>query len=290
MNKEIKHTDHVHFSEKTESMIGRRQIKWNKSKEQIWMELQNRMETEPVARSISLDRPWLRVAIAAGIALLMGISAFIGFYAKTVNVPAGQHAEINFPDNSRASLNAQSTISYKPFLWKISRTVKFEGEAFFEVTKGKEFEVVSEKGKTVVLGTTFNIYSRNSDYQVTCLSGKVIVVEPGGSRGVTLDPGQQAALSYDGRLAIQSGIDTDRIVSWLDNKLSFTSAPLRKVFEEIGRQYGVVITITENLEKTYTGTFVKDSSVENVLNLVCRPFNLNFTPRSDYEYTITRNK
>ena len=109
MNKEIKHTDHDHFSEETESMIGRRQIKWHKSKEQIWMEMEKRMETEPVARTISLNRPWLRVAIAAGIALLMGISAFIGFYAKTVNVPAGQHSEIYLPDNSKASLNAQST-------------------------------------------------------------------------------------------------------------------------------------------------------------------------------------
>ena len=290
MNKEIKHTDHDHFSEETESMIGRRQIKWDKSKEQIWMELEKRMETEPVARTISLNRPWLRVAIAAGIALLMGISAFIGFYTKTVNVPAGQHTEIYLPDNSRASLNAQSTISYKPFLWKLSRTVKFEGEAFFDVTKGKEFEVVSDKGKTVVLGTTFNIYSRNSDYQVTCISGKVKVMKPGISQSVTLGPGQQAALSPDGTLAIQSGIDTDRIVSWLNNKLSFTSVPLRKVFEEIGRQYGVIINIPEDLENTYTGTFVKDSSVENVLNLVCRPFNLNFTPKSDNEYSITRNK
>lgn len=271
-------------------MIGRRQIRWDKSKEQIWMELEKRMETEHVAGTISLNRPWLRVAIAAGIALLMGISAFIGFYAKTVNVPAGQHAEIYLPDNSRASINAQSTVSYKPLLWKLSRTVKFEGEAFFDVTKGKEFEVVSEKGKTVVLGTTFNIYSRNSDYQVTCISGKVKVVELSGSQNVTLGPGQQASLSTDGTLAIQSGIDTDRIVSWLDNKLSFTSVPLRKVFEEIGRQYGVIISIPEDLENTYTGTFVKDSSVENVLNLVCRPFNLNFTPKSDNEYSITRNK
>jgi ferric-dicitrate binding protein FerR (iron transport regulator) len=187
-------------------------------------------------------------------------------------------------------MNAQSMISYKPLLWKLSRTVKFEGEAFFDVTKGKKFGVVSEKGKTVVLGTTFNVYTRSSEYQVTCISGKVKVTEPVGNRTVTLGPGEQAELINDGTLAIQSGIDTDRIISWLNNRLSFTSAPLRKVFEEIGRQYGVVISIPEDLENTYTGTFVKDSSIENVLNLVCRPFNLYFTPESDNEYSITRNK
>ena len=282
--------DKDHFSEETESMLGRRQIKWDKSKEQIWMELEKRMETEPVAGIISLNRPWLRLAIAAGLGLLLGISAFIGFYAKTVSVPAGQHSEIYLPDNSRASLNAQSTISYKPLLWKFSRTVKFEGEAYFEVTEGKKFEVVSDKGKTIVLGTTFNIYSRNSDYEVTCISGKVKVSEIKGTGEVILNPGQQAVLSIEGTLAIESNADTEQALSWLNNKLSFTSVPLRDVFEEIGRQYGVIISIPEDLENTYTGTFVKDSSVENVLVLVCKPFNLNFTPKSGNEYSITRNK
>ena len=31
--------------------------------------------------------------------------------------------------------------------------------------------------KTVVLGTSFNIYSRNTNYQVTCVTGKVRVIE-----------------------------------------------------------------------------------------------------------------
>ncbi len=225
--------------------------------------------------------------MAAGLALLIGMSALIGFYTKTVNVPAGQHLEVYLPDNSNVMLNAQSTLSYKPLLWKISRTVKFEGEAWFDVVKGKQFEITSGKGKTIVLGTTFNIYSSDSDYQVTCISGKVKVLEISGTREATLDPGQQAAINADGDFAIQSDIDTELTISWLNNKFSFTSVPLVKVFEEIGRQYGVKISIPAGLERTYTGTFAKDSSVENVLNLVCRPFDLNFTRKSDNEYSIT---
>jgi ferric-dicitrate binding protein FerR (iron transport regulator) len=124
---------------------------------------------------------------------------------------------------------------------------------------------------------------------VTCITGKVKVVELTANSEVTLTPGQQAAFSDEGTLAVQSGIDTDLTLSWIDNKLSFTSVPLEKVFEEIGRQYGVIIRIPKGLENTYTGTFIKDNSVEKVLNLVCRPFELNFTRNSDNDYSITKN-
>jgi ferric-dicitrate binding protein FerR (iron transport regulator) len=290
MKKEEKHKEPDRFSEETEKMISGTQIHWKKSRDEVWMELEKKIAIAPSAGKIILFRPWLKIAIAAGIALMVGISALINFYTKTINVPMGQHAEIYFPDNSRINLNAQSTLSYKPLLWKFSRSVKFEGEAYFDVMKGKQFEVFSGKGKTIVLGTTFNIYSRNIDYQVTCISGKVKVSGISGSQDVILNPGQQALLNTEGTLVIQSEIDTDQTLSWLNNKLSFTSVPLKKVFEEIGRQYGVLINIPEDLEYTYTGTFMKEGSVENVLNLVCRPFDLEITRKADNEYIITGNK
>ena len=69
-----------------------------------------------------------------------------------------------------------------------SRKVSLEGEAFFEVNPGKKFEVVSKFGKTIVLGTSFNIYSRNSSYQVTCMTGKVKVIENTGRNEVSSAP------------------------------------------------------------------------------------------------------
>jgi len=247
------------------------------------------MESKPDAKTIRMYKPMLRIAVAAGIALLAGLSALVQFYTKTIEVPAGQHAEIYLPDNSMVKLNAHSELSYKPLLWKFSRSLKFEGEAFFDVMKGKQFEVISGKGKTVVLGTTFNIYSRNNDYQVTCISGKVKVVEKRGRQEAILNPGDQADLNEEGGLIVKIESDTEQILSWLDNKLSFTSAPLSKVLEEIGRQYNVLIDTRPEIDYIYTGTFSKESSVENVLNLVCRPFDLKITRKSDNEYTITGN-
>ena len=280
-----------HFPEKTEKLIADTKISWSKSKEEVWMQLEKKIETDvkPVRRIISINRPRITVAIAAGFTLLVGISALIALYTKTIVVPAGTHSEVYLPDKSLVKLNAQSTLKYKPIAWRFSRTVKFDGEAYFDVKKGKQFNVISEKGTTVVPGTTFNIYSRNDEYQVTCITGRVKVQNINGNQEIILAPGQQTILNTEGILTVGSDTDTEQILSWLNSKFSFTSASLVKVFEEIGRQYGVMIEIPSDLDNTYTGTFMKDSPVENVLNLVCRPFDLKTIRKSENKYVITRN-
>ena len=265
-------------------------IDWGKSKEQAWSELEKRMESVPIAKTRVMFSPWMKIAMAAMVALLIGFSAFMQLYTKTINVPAGQHTSIYLPDRSSVELNAQSTISYKPIIWKFSRNVRFEGEAFFKVQRGKRFEIISENGQTAVLGTSFNVYSRDKDYEVTCVTGNVKVTENTNNRAVVLNPGQKATLNPAGILIVQSGLNTEQALSWLDNKLNFTSVPLIKVFEEIGRQYGVRINIPENLDSVYTGTFLIDTPVEQTIDLVCKPFHLISTLKSKDEYIITRNE
>lgn len=264
-------------------------IDWGKSKEQIWLEMEKKMDAPEPAMIRVLIRPWMKVAMAAAFALLVGLSITMQLYRKTIEVPAGQHSSVLLPDRSQVRMNAQTTISFKPLLWIFSRKVSLEGEAFFEVNPGKKFEVTSAFGKTVVLGTSFNIYSRNSNYQVTCVTGKVRVIENKGNSEVEILPGQMAALNPQGTLDVQKDINTDQTIIWLENKLSFTSVPLQQVFEEIGRQYGVIIRVPGNLENTYTGAFRRNASVEQALNLVCKPFDLKFSLNDKDEYIITRN-
>ena len=265
-------------------------IDWEKSKEQVWLEMENKIKSAQPDRVRIMFSPWMKVAMAAVFALLVGFTVFIQLYTKTVIIPAAIHSVLYLPDGSTVQLNAQSTISYKPLLWKLSRNVKFEGEAFFEVQKGKKFQVLSDNGKTVVLGTSFNVYSRNEDYQVTCITGNVKVTETKNKRAVILHPDEKAILNEEGKLVVQSGSTTEQALSWMDNKLNFTSVPLRNVFEEIERQYDILINIPENLDSVYTGTFSIDIPVEQTLNLVCKPFNLSFTLKSKDEYIITRNE
>jgi transmembrane sensor len=265
-------------------------IDWGKSKEQVWLELEKRMDSSKPVKVKVMFIPWIKLATAAVFVLLIGFSVFMTLYTKTFVVPIAQHSVSYLPDGSSVHMNAQSSISYKPLLWIFSRNVRFEGEAFFEVQKGIKFQVVSDKGTTEVLGTSFDIYARDNDYNVTCITGNVKVTESKNNQAVILDPGQKATLNNAGKLIIQSGSDIEQVLSWMNNKLNFTSVPLTDVFKEIERQYGVVIIIPENLDKIYTGTFRIDSPLEQTLDLVCKPFNLSFTLKSKDEYIITRNE
>lgn len=275
------------LSEDPLELISTTRIDWGRSKQEIWAELEKKMEDVAPVKIRTMGSPWIRVAIAATIALLIGVTVFVQSYIKTIAIPAGLHGNVVLPDQSHVKLNAQTTLSYKPLIWQFARKVKLDGEAFFEVTPGKKFEVISDRGKTVVLGTSFNIFSRKDEYRVVCVTGKVKVIESKGNLEVIIKPGQQAALTDQGTLDVISDINTEQTTSWTENKMSFTSVPLNIVLEEIGRQYGIIIQIPEDINFTYTGTFMRNTSVDQTLDMVCKPFDLRFSRNSNNEYVIT---
>ncbi len=277
------------LKKETMRMISLTSIQWDKSKGQVWSELEQKMESMEAPIKTAYLRPRMGIAAAAVLILLVGISLFMQLYTKTINISPGQHSTIYLPDKSQVKINAQSTLSYKPMLWIFSRRVRFEGEAYFEVQKGKRFVVSSGIGRTTVLGTSFNIYSRNDQYQVTCISGTVKVAEKTYNSEVILNAGQKAELDLKGTLQVFSGINTEQTLSWLTNRFSFTSLPVKQVFEEVARQYNIRISIQDGIDKTYTGTFNKSKSPDTVLNLVCRPLNLTFIRKSQNEYFVSES-
>jgi ferric-dicitrate binding protein FerR (iron transport regulator) len=265
-------------------------ITWDRSKEEIWSEMEKKMDGSRSGNTRVIFAPWIKVSMAAALALLIGIAVVMQLYIKTMKVPAGIHSQVVLPDGSLVRLNAQTSISYKPLLWKFSRVVNLEGEAYFEVQRGKKFEVISDNGSTTVLGTSFNIYSRNGEYAVVCITGRVEVSNALHTREIVLQPKQKAILDKEGTLSVEAEMDTEQSLSWLNRKLSFTAQPLQKVFEEISRQYGITIHLPDDADFTYTGTFKRDIPLENALNLVCRPFGLTFKHNSNNEYYIIRNE
>lgn len=271
-------------------MISIARIDWDRSKEQIWAGLEKRLDTAKKSKVISLDVSRIGIAVAAVALILIGLAVFMQLYTVTINVPAGKHLSINLPDKSKVRLNSMSQMTYKPLVWKFSRKINFEGEAFFEVKAGKKFMVISAKGTTLVMGTSFNIFSRGSDYLVTCVTGKVKVIENQLKNEIILNPREKAELKPDGTFDVQSGINVEQSISWLEKRFSYTSAPLQLVFDEIGRQYGIVINYFGGNEYRYTGTFSRSSSLETTLNVVCKPFNLQFARKSENVYVVTEKK
>ena len=120
-------------------------------------------------------KSWL-LKIAAVLVLGIGITfAMRNFVSFTESALNGEKTSFVLPDNSEVVLNSGSEIQYKKWNWSTERKLKLDGEAFFKVAKGKTFEVETDLGKVTVLGTQFNVKSRNNRIDVICFEGKVKV-------------------------------------------------------------------------------------------------------------------
>ena len=267
-------------------------IKWKKSKEEIWNEtFENMVNSNSTnAKKTKVIHLVYKVSIAAVITLLIGVSSVMYFYTETILCPKGKHLSKLLPDNSEIKLNSGSQISYKPYIWWLKREVKLNGEAYFKVTKGTNFKVVSSKGITQVLGTSFNIFARNNKYKVTCITGKVRVISKQKNDTSILTQNQEVYLLKNGKLKKNKDVKIENTTAWINNKFVFTSTPLSEVFKEIERQYNITI-FNKNIDNLiYTGNFSKNNSIEDVMNLVCTPMNITFVKKGKFEYHIIQNK
>lgn len=263
-------------------------IPWGKSKAEVWNDLEEKITKEDRTtvhvRHLHPNRQWL--ALAASLILLLSVSGFMKFYTVRTFCPQGVHTSQQLPDGSTVELNASTHLSYHPYWWFISREVKLEGEAFFQVEKGKKFKVQSSLATTEVLGTTFNVFARGEDYVVTCHTGSVRLSESKTGSAVILSPNERGQMETSGGFRVTKLEDVLSSPGWTDNLIMFSSAPLRLVFEEIERQFGIVIETPEGMQQVYSGNFSLDQPVENILSLLCLPFDLEYELQNGNKYLV----
>jgi len=290
MDKNREHIDQrSHESGVGNEIFRKLEIPWGKSKSDVWGELSERIDEKPEVKVRKLNASWVKIPAAAVIILLIGVSAFIRLYTKTVYCPEGQTLTAQLPDGSEVKMSAVTTIKFQPYWWNYSRNVKMEGEAYFSVKKGKRFVVSSSLGKTQVLGTSFSIYSRGNDYNVTCITGSVRVISAKSRDEKVLTPNERAEIINNrGDLKVTRISGSTPSARWIGNTFTFTSMPLKDVLNEIERQYGVDINIEEGLDIIYSGNFTKEDSVEDVLDLVCRSLGIKFAKTSGNTYQVER--
>lgn len=261
------------------------EIAWNKSEKDVWNDLEKQIDQRRVITPMMRLHEYAQWVAAAVLLLLVGILGLITTYTKTIHSHAGQYVQVELPDGSKVDLNAESSITYYPLRWSFERDVVFEGEAYFTVEKGAEFIAKSRNGQTRVLGTSFTVYSRNENYRVTCLTGKVEVKSPQNETAILL-PNNHAKLE-EGILVVEKMFSKEKALSWKNNTFFFEGQPLNEVFDEIERQYAITIKLPPDLNtRKYNGNFPKKHSVNEVLDFVCKPMKLKFEKESDGVFVV----
>lgn len=190
-----------------------------------------------------------------------------------------ERQEIILPDSSTIYLNSGSKLSFtKPFSDTL-RHVTLSGEGFFEIVPGKiPFVVSAGNAQVRVLGTRFNVWSRELETRVVLKEGKIQFSSVNCDSGkVVLLPGQMSMLVADSLPRIPKTVNLSQKLAWLENKLVFDNTPLREVIAELQRIYDVTIKLSgPDLEMLpITATF-EEQTIELVLSAICLTFDLNF--------------
>lgn len=230
----------------------------------LWDKIETEIATETKLVPINKKRriaAWLPYAAAAAIAGLL----FFVFYDPGLDIETN-YAEVKkhtLPDGSIVALNAASKIKYDPDTWETNRKVKLEGEAFFEVEKGARFVVETPTGQVEVLGTSFNVYARETDLEVECFTGKV-AVQTNTANKRTLTPGYATRSQSSTVLSDTFSIDTQEKAGWRNGKIDLDDVTLRRALEEIERQFDCTIE-----------TLVKESTLEELHDFYFETNNLD---------------
>ncbi len=274
------------LKEESSNFFAKGKIVWEKSEAEVWAKLENKITKKPVGKTVLIHSTVVKWSVAALFLLLIGLGSLVLFYSRNIESQPGQNIVADLPDGSIVELNAGSVLQYNPLKWRFERTLKFEGEAYFMVEKGKKFNVESENGITQVVGTSFNIYARDNDYRVTCFSGLVKVVSIT-NESMILSPNEHVEIE-DGVFVKNPDYNTNKAIDWKMGMFDFSGRPLKEVFDEIERQFAVKIQIQPELyNRGFSSNFSKPKNVEEALDYVCKSMQLKYIKQSENVFLVS---
>lgn len=226
---------------------------------------------------------WIKVVSSIAAALVVGFALFTLINKDQISsfkTDLAQNETITLPDNSIVKLNELSELEYLSSNWNKNRSLQLKGEAFFDVEKGKQFDVNTDFGKVNVLGTEFNVLSRDSIFKVSCYEGLVQVTY--NNNEVKLPAGTEFVLASGKGL---KSIITIAEPYWLKNMSAFENASFKAVIEELEKQYNITVQHPSDLNINFTGAF-EHNNLENALKSITKPLNLTYTIQNINEVII----
>ncbi|RZJ71471.1 FecR family protein [Flavobacterium sp.] len=230
---------------------------------------------------ISFRQTMIWVSAAASIVLLLGVGYWLTF-AQSAQFRTGyaQFQNITLPDGSLVTLNSDASLNFRKFSWEHNRNLNLEGEAWFRVAKGEKFSVYTPTGIVSVLGTQFNVKSRDGKMEVACFEGKVSVDQLG--KNVILTKGESLVIANGEWIESQV---SEAEPNWMNRKISFNSASLHEMTAELQRVYNIRIDSKLHIEQTFTGVLPADN-LETALQIVESAFKVKRVETEKGKYTL----
>lgn len=190
-----------------------------------------------------------------------------------VEAPMGAQTKMSLPDGTQVWLNAGSKMSYSQGFGVNDRTVKLEGEGYFEVAHNadKPFTVNTSEMGLRVIGTKFSFrnYPDDQEAVVSLNEGKVALINL--LRDMPeqyLVPNERMILNKrTGDMTLQR-VKAENTTVWLNNELFFDEELLTDIAKKLSRSYNVRIEVADSLcNRRFYGSFkITGNTLDEVLH------------------------
>ncbi len=188
---------------------------------------------------------------------------------------AGRTDSVLLADGTMVWLNRNSKLFYPEKFKGKNRTVKLEGEAFFEVAKNasQPFIIETNHSEVTVLGTSFNVDADTMSTAVQVSTGKVKVKSTHLDFETELLPSEMALVTADG--LEKTLINDPNYLAWKTGIFIFDNTSLNQVVEDLNRYYQKPIVLkTDKTGLLFSARFEKAKQVD-IIEIIKVTFNLN---------------
>ncbi|MDR1866606.1 MAG: FecR domain-containing protein [Bacteroidales bacterium] len=262
-----------------------------KMQERIWKRLSAKIWG--IVKSGKYVRLTLGKWVAAAAVLLLAYVAG----AKNAN-PSDHHLQYTFEsaengtsmlmlsDGSKVWLNKATTLRYGDDYGHKKREIALTGEAYFEVARdaGKPFIVKTAQVDVEAVGTQFNVraYPDEPTVSATLTEGSVKVFA--GAKEILVEQvGQQVRYDKTGNTIMLKNTNGEQYTAWKDGLMIFDREPIESVFEQMERNFNMVIRLKNRklADKKITGRFSLNEKPEKILKVLQHSLTFNFYTKND---------
>jgi transmembrane sensor len=227
---------------------------------------------------------WL---VAASVTLVFLVGAYFGrdtILFQTYQTGFEQVKEIRLPDGSLVSLNSNSTLRIPRFGFNDhDRKVYLTGEASFSVTHAvnhQKFIVKTLQGlDVVVLGTEFNVYTRERGTRVVLNRGKVQLNYQEGSteKKLLMTPGDLVTLDTNGRASLLKTAEPQNFSAWKEHRFVFEETTLLEITRIFKENFGLRVEVAdpELAQWSVSGSFTAHNAYE-LLDIITEASGLSY--------------
>ncbi len=255
-----------------------------------WLRLRN--EIQQASTHTIPQRPVVRFALAGAVAVVaVGIFLTLrpsGAALERYVTARGEQSHVELTDGSDVTLSHTSELVVQPFRPGEARRLSLSGEAYFRVQKKHTPFIVTDGVTEIsVLGTEFNVRTRNGELEVAVLRGTVRVERSGTetSGALILTQGQRAGSRPNGPLTRIDDVPSAAYPGWRHNTIYLTRSSLADACREIEARFDVTVQIPPgDAAQEITGILAAPSA-ENALEALCQLTGKNLS-RDDRTYTL----